>query len=153
MVRGRFFVFFFEIAGAGFLSLPPIFCLPYFPSFNFPPPPNPFPLFPPSGCIGPCKYFDFFKLHRKRGTIISTEPRRDIDMRRWFQEGVQLVMDGIVNTSEMITHVYPLERVQEAFDLRNNKDAMCEAIHVLIDCEEAEGGATKDVVVIPFDKE
>jgi len=105
------------------------------------------------GCIGPCRYFDFFKLHRKRGTILSTEPRRDIDMRRWFQEGVQLVMDGIVNTSEMITHVYPLERVQEAFDLRNNKDAMCEAIHVLIDCEEAEGGATKDVVVIPFAKE
>ena len=102
------------------------------------------------GCIGPCKYFDFFKLHRKRGTIISTEPRRDIDMRRYFQEGIQMALDGIVNTSEMITHVFPLERVQEAFDLRNNKDAMCDAIHVLIDCEAAsEGGGIKEVVSLP----
>ena len=60
-----------------------------------------------------------------------------------------MALDGIVNTSEMITHVFPLERVQEAFDLRNNKDAMCNAIHVLIDCEEApEGGAAKGVVAL-----
>jgi hypothetical protein len=54
-----------------------------------------------------------------------------------------------VNTSEMITHVFPLERVQEAFDLRNNKDSACSAIHVLIDCE-ATGGEAKAVVEIPF---
>jgi hypothetical protein len=111
-----------------------------------PPPP------PSTGCIGPCKYFDFFKLHRKRGVILSTEPRRDIDMRRWFQEGVQMVVDGTVNTSEMITHIFPLEKVQEAFDLRNNKDAACDAIHVLIDCEAALGGGVKDTVVIPFER-
>ena len=29
------------------------------------------------GCIGPCRDFDFFKLHRKRASIFSTEPRRD----------------------------------------------------------------------------
>ena len=103
---------------------------------------------PPSlpGCIGPCKNFDFFKLHRKRGEILSTEPRRDIDMRRWFQEGVQMAVDGTVNTSEMITHVYPLEKVQEAFDLRNNKDAACEAIHILIDCEATADGSEKPIV-------
>jgi len=37
----------------------------------------------------------------------------------------------------MITHIYPLSRVQEAFDLRNDKSASCEAIHVLIDCQTA----------------
>lgn len=30
-----------------------------------------------------------------------------------------MVLDGIVNTSEMVTHVFPLSRVQEAFQLRN----------------------------------
>ena len=28
---------------------------------------------------GPCKDFDFFKMHRRRAEIYSTEPRRDID--------------------------------------------------------------------------
>jgi hypothetical protein len=72
-------------------------------------------------------------------------------MRRWFQEGVQMVLDGTVNTSEMITHVYPLERVQEAFDLRNNTDPSCEAIHVMIDCEVPADGKVKDVVKIAHD--
>lgn len=71
------------------------------------------------GCIGTCKEFDFFKMHRRRVEIYSTEPRRDIDMRRYFEEGVRMVMDGVVNTSEMITHVFPLSRVQQAFQLRN----------------------------------
>ncbi|MBC8061149.1 MAG: zinc-binding dehydrogenase [Clostridiaceae bacterium] len=86
------------------------------------------------GCIGVCsKPVDFFKVHRRRLEIYSTEPRRDIDMRRFFQEGVQLVLDGLVNTSEMITHVIPLSKIQEAFSLRNNKSSG--AIHVLVDCE------------------
>ena len=103
------------------------------------------------GCIGTCKDFDFFKMHRKRAEIYSTEPRRDIDMRRYFEEGVRMVLDGVVNTSEMITHIYPLSKVQEAFQLRNRQvehstgqqqnggaGATGEeetAIHVLIDCQ------------------
>ncbi len=87
------------------------------------------------GCIGTCnKPFDFFKLHRKRAEIYSTEPRRDIDMRRYFDEGVGMVLDGLVNTSEMITDILPLDRVDEGFRLR---DAHNHSIHVLIDCEEA----------------
>jgi hypothetical protein len=35
----------------------------------------------------------------------------------------------------MITHIYPLSRVQEAFDLRNDKSAAGDCIHVLIDCQ------------------
>ena len=86
------------------------------------------------GCIGVChKPIDFFKAHRKRLEFYMTEPRRDIDMRRFFEEGVQLVKDGLVNTGEMITHRFPLERIQEAFALRN--DPPESALHVVVDCE------------------
>ncbi len=86
------------------------------------------------GCIGTCNIpFDFFKMHRKRVNIYSTEPRSDIDMRRFFQESIQMVIDGLVNTHEMVTHTFPLEQIQEAFDLRTDKSA--DAIHVMIDCE------------------
>ena len=98
------------------------------------------------GCIGPCKNFDFFKAHRKRASILLTEPRRDVDMRRYFEEGVNMVLDGTVNTSEMITHIYPLERVQEAFQLRNNTAAGNDAIHVLIDVMPADDGAVKPII-------
>ncbi|MEM1357048.1 MAG: alcohol dehydrogenase catalytic domain-containing protein [Bacteroidota bacterium] len=86
------------------------------------------------GCIGPCTgEFDFFKMHKKRVDIFSTEPKTDIAMRRYWQEGLQLVQDGLVNTVEMVTHKYPLAAVAEAFSLRDNKDAQG-AIHILIDC-------------------
>ncbi|MGH9448584.1 MAG: hypothetical protein ACRD3O_23140 [Terriglobia bacterium] len=54
-------------------------------------------------------------------------------MRRFFQEGVQMVLDGLVNTSEMGTHKIPLSRVEEAFALRDNPKSR--AIHVLVGCE------------------
>lgn len=86
------------------------------------------------GCIGMCrKPIDFFKVHRKRIEIYSTEPRRDIDMRTLFDEGVRLVIDGLVNTSEMITHSFKLSEIQKAFDLRNQQ--VSDAIHIVIDCE------------------
>ncbi len=86
------------------------------------------------GCIGVCKEpLDFFKVHRKRLEIYSTEPRTDLDNRRYFQEGVQMVSDGLVNTGEIVTHVFPLARIQDAFKLRDTGgDGV---IHVLIDCE------------------
>ncbi|HBM80228.1 MAG TPA: L-threonine dehydrogenase, partial [Clostridiaceae bacterium] len=60
------------------------------------------------GCIGVCnKPIDFFKVHRKRLEIYSTEPRRDIDMREFFEMGVSMVKDGLVNTSEIVTHEFP----------------------------------------------
>jgi L-iditol 2-dehydrogenase len=86
------------------------------------------------GCIGVCrKPVDFFKVHRRRLEIYSTEPRRDIDMRRYFQEGVQMVLDGLVNTAEIVTHTVPLSQVERAFRLRDQADSG--AIHVLVDCE------------------
>lgn len=90
------------------------------------------------GCIGVCRQpIDFFRVHRKRLEIYATEPRRDIDMRRFFQEGIQMVMDGMVNTSEMITDVFPLEEISQAFALRN--DSPEGTIHVVIDCERQNG--------------
>jgi len=85
------------------------------------------------GCIGVCnKPIDFFKVHRKRLEIYSTEPRTDIDMRRYFDQGVRLVLDGLVNTSEMITDKLPLDRIDEAFKLR--EDESNPSIHVLVKC-------------------
>lgn len=86
------------------------------------------------GCIGTChKPIDFFKIHKKRLDIYSTEPKRDIDNRRYFDEGLRLVLDGLVNTEEMITHVVKLDQIAEAFRLRNEHKG--DTIHVMIDCE------------------
>ncbi|MDE3178851.1 MAG: alcohol dehydrogenase catalytic domain-containing protein [Acidobacteriota bacterium] len=86
------------------------------------------------GCIGVCrKPLDFFKVHRKRLDIFSTEPKRDVDMRQFFDQGLEWVHDGLVNTAEIVTHRIPLSRIQEAFALRD--DPYSESIHVLVDCE------------------
>lgn len=86
------------------------------------------------GCIGVCKKpIDFFKVHRKRLDIYSTEPKRDIDMRRFFQEGVNMVMDGLIDTVSLVTHKIPLSQIDRAFNVRNLSDP--ETIHVLVDCE------------------
>lgn len=88
------------------------------------------------GCIGTCNGgFDFFKMHKKRIDILSTEPKSDIDMRRFWQEGLTLVKDGLVNTVEMVTHRFPLAQVAEAFVLRNQSEKGG-SIHVLIDCSK-----------------
>lgn len=85
------------------------------------------------GCIGVCKKpFDWLKVHRKRLTIAATEPRRDIDMRRYFDESIRLVEQGLVNLSEMITHTYPLDEIAEAFAHRDRQGD--ESIHILVDC-------------------
>ncbi|CAH1001259.1 putative zinc-type alcohol dehydrogenase-like protein YdjJ [Neolewinella maritima] len=90
------------------------------------------------GCIGTCTaHFDFFKMHKKRVDIYSTEPKSDIAMRRFWQEGLQLVQDGLVNTVDMVTHRFPLARVAEAFHLRDDK-AAAGAIHILIDCRRSD---------------
>ncbi len=86
------------------------------------------------GCIAPCDDFDWLKLHRKRVDILTTEPKRDIDMRRWFTEGVNLVEQGLINLSEMVTHRFPLSEIQTAFTQRDEGPA--DSIHILIDCTQ-----------------
>lgn len=86
------------------------------------------------GCIGTCKKpIDFFKIHKKRIDIYSTEPKRDIDNRRFFDESLKLVLDGLIDTKEMITHIIQLENIEEAFRLRNVHQGS--TIHVMVDCE------------------
>ncbi|QGH35577.1 alcohol dehydrogenase catalytic domain-containing protein [Gracilibacillus salitolerans] len=86
------------------------------------------------GCIGTCNQsIDFFKVHKKRLDIFSTEPKRDIDNRRYFDQSLQLVLDGLVNTKEMITDVFSLDQVADAFALRNEPKG--DTLHVMIDCE------------------
>lgn len=87
------------------------------------------------GGIGTCSVpFDFFKMHRQRAEILSTEPKRDIDMYRYFKEGISLVKDGLVKTHEYIDKIYPLSKIQEAFKDRDNKQNS--TIHIVIDIEE-----------------
>ena len=86
------------------------------------------------GCIGMCNQpFDFFKVHRKRLEIYSTEPRRDIDMRRYFEESVGMVEDGLVNMKEIVSEKVPLSEIDRAFKLRDDQGN--DVIHVLVDCE------------------
>jgi threonine dehydrogenase-like Zn-dependent dehydrogenase len=86
------------------------------------------------GCIGKTnKTMDFFKMHRKRVDILSTEPKRDIDNYRLFVEGRNMVMNGLINTKKTVTNIFPLEKIQEAFDLRNQRRG--DVIHVMIDCD------------------
>lgn len=87
------------------------------------------------GGIGTCNVpFDFFKMHRQRAEILSTEPKRDIDMYRYFKEGISLVKDGLIKTGEYIDKIYPLSQIQEAFEERDDKSNG--TIHILIDVEE-----------------
>lgn len=86
------------------------------------------------GSIGKTdKTMDFFKMHRKRVDILTTEPKRDIDNHRLFVEGRDLVLNGLINTKKTVTNVFPLEKIQEAFDLRNQRRG--DVIHVMIDCD------------------
>ena len=54
-------------------------------------------------------------------------------MRRYFDEGIRLITDGLIRTDGIITDIVPLSKIQEAFDLRNNGGE--DTIHVLVDCE------------------
>ena len=78
--------------------------------------------------------FDFFSVHRRRVEIISTEPRRDIDMYRYFKEGISLVLDGLIRTGDYIDRIFPLKDIQEAFEVRG--DLNSEVIHVLVQTAE-----------------
>lgn len=84
------------------------------------------------GCIGKCnKVIDFFKVHRKRLEIYSTEPRRDVDNRRLLSLGVKYASQGLIDTHSIIDHIIPLTEIQHAFDLRSDQSN----IHILVDCE------------------
>ena len=47
-----------------------------------------------------------------------------------YQRGLELVSDGIVNMKSIVTHTYPLERWEEAFDVFASPES--DAVHVAI---------------------
>ena len=55
-------------------------------------------------------------------------------MYRYFKEGISLVRDGIIKTWEYIDKIYPLSRIQEAFEERDDKNK--DSIHIVIDVEK-----------------
>ena len=55
-------------------------------------------------------------------------------MRRFFNEGIEMVKDGLVNTSEFVTHILGLSEIDKGFEIRNKGGK--DTIHVLIDCDE-----------------
>jgi L-iditol 2-dehydrogenase len=86
------------------------------------------------GCLGKGREpLDFFRIHRKRLDLFSTEPKTDAEMRRYFIEGAKLVTGGVVNTGDLITHKLPLSQIDKAFDLK--RDPSGEVIHVMVDCQ------------------
>lgn len=79
------------------------------------------------------KTVDFFKMHKKRIDILTTEPKRDVDNHKLFREGRDMVVNGLINTERTVTHTFPLSKVDEAFAMRDKTSG--EVIHVMIDCD------------------
>lgn len=90
---------------------------------------------------------DFFKMHRRRVDIYTTEPKRDIDNHRLLREGRDMVINGLINTEETVTNIFPLSKIEEAFQLRN--DTRGDVIHVMIDCDATHDDGRYDNGNIP----
>ncbi len=93
------------------------------------------------------KTMDFFKMHRRRVDILTTEPKRDVDNHKLLRQGRDMVVNGLINTEKSVTNVFPLAKIAEAFDLRNQTRA--DVIHVMIDCDGTHNDGRYDNGVIP----
>ncbi len=85
------------------------------------------------GSIGPCDGIDFFGVHGKAASIIKefNDDHGILERRRAWKEGMQLVADGLLNIERLRTHIFPLEKLPEAMELRAT--ARPDVIHVLIE--------------------
>lgn len=98
------------------------------------------------------KTMDFFKMHRRRVDIYSTEPKRDIDNHRLFREGRDMVVNGLINTEVSVTNIFPLSQIDKAFTLRNQTRG--DVTHILIDCDRLhDDGRYDDANAAFFSKE
>jgi len=75
---------------------------------------------------------DYFRVHRRRLDIYSTEPKTDADMRRYFETASALVSAGDIRVADMITHRIGLDEIDRAFELKRKPSG--DVIHVMIDC-------------------
>jgi 2-desacetyl-2-hydroxyethyl bacteriochlorophyllide A dehydrogenase len=65
---------------------------------------------------------DFFKILTKELTITSSWGYCYFDRRKEFEIALDFLAKEKINTQELITHKYPLEKVSEAFETSLNKD-------------------------------
>jgi threonine dehydrogenase-like Zn-dependent dehydrogenase len=65
---------------------------------------------------------DFFKFLTKELTITSSWGYGYLEHRKEFEIALEYLAGGRVSTKELITHKYPLEKVNEAFEAALNKD-------------------------------
>ncbi|MHC4606318.1 MAG: zinc-dependent alcohol dehydrogenase [Planctomycetota bacterium] len=96
------------------------------------------------GSIGPCEGIDFFRVHRKAVSIVkeTTGCAGVLEERRLWREAMQLVADGLLPTHRLRTHVFPMEKLPEAMELRATPRP--DVIHVVMENdwvrEKREGG-------------
>ena len=85
------------------------------------------------GSTGPCDGIDFFRVHCKALSIVkeTTEMRGQLERRRLWREGMQLVADGLLPIARLRTHLFPLGQLPEAMELRATPRP--DVIHVLIE--------------------
>ena len=72
------------------------------------------------GSIGPCDGIDFFRVHARAVSIVkeTAEPNGLLEHRRLWREAMQLVADGLLDVERLRTHVFPLEELPAAMELR-----------------------------------
>ncbi len=85
------------------------------------------------GGIGPCDGIDFFRVHTKALSIVkeTNELQGRLETRRLWREGMQLVADGLLCPQRLRTHIFALEDLPEAMELRSTPRP--DVIHVLIE--------------------
>ncbi|MEC0170645.1 zinc-dependent alcohol dehydrogenase [Paenibacillus graminis] len=89
------------------------------------------------GGIGPCDGFDYFKLHRKGLSVVKESMNISgvFEHRKLWRDAMELVADGILPTPRLRTHIFPMDQLQQALDLR--AECSADAIHVLMENEWA----------------
>jgi len=85
------------------------------------------------GGIGPCDGIDFFRVHAKALSIVkeTNELQGRLETRRLWRDGMQLVADGLLCPERLRTHIFALEDLPEAMELRATPRP--DVIHVLIE--------------------
>lgn len=84
------------------------------------------------GAISPCDGFDYYRLHKKGLSIVKENMNLSgvWEHRILWKEAMALIADGILPVNLLLTHVLPMEKLQEAIDLR--LDYSPDAIHVVL---------------------
>lgn len=84
------------------------------------------------GCLSPTsKSLNFFRLHVKRGDILTTVCKTYREVREKFDLAVRYLQEGLLNPEPLITHRFPLLQLDEAFKLKEKPRG--DVIHVMVE--------------------